>query len=230
MARERVVALMKFGNRVHMESLVERGELYMQSLSTFKTMEKDLLRADENEALSGSIPARGGSLSVQQDGAWRSLGTIAGPLRIRNEVLESANVFCTYILLETRCHQSPHELVDPRNFKFGNTFVIFTDADEFLRRVRAAVDVHRFKMETDAVQYVDPEAYWGEMGAFRKYNAYSFESEYRIILLPGFGEPYTLQVGTFSDIALLGELPEINQRLSWTKGRLVVRHYPHGGR
>jgi hypothetical protein len=225
MARDRVVAMMKFGKHAHMEALIEHGTLYMQPLSTFKAMEEDGLRSDENEALSGSIAARGGSLSVQQDGAWQARGTIAGPLRIRGEVLESANVFCAHILLATRCHLSPYQLVDPRNFAFGDTFVIFMDADEFIRRVRAAVAARGLQMEADAVQYVDPKAYWGEMGVFRKYAAYSFQSEYRIALLPGSGESYTLQVGSLSDIALLSELPEINQRMSWTtEGRLYIRH------
>lgn len=225
MARDRVIALMKFGKRVHMEELVENGALYMQPLSAFKAMEKDGLRADENEALSGSIATRGGTLSVQKDGSWRALGTIAGPLRIRGEVFENANVFCAHILLETRCNQSPDHLVDSCNFDFGDTFVIFTNADEFMRRVGVEVAARGLQMEADAVQYVDPDAYWGEMGVFRKYNAYSNQSEYRIALLPGIGEPYTLEVGSLSDIALLGKLTEINQRLSWTtEGRLIVLH------
>jgi len=208
-----------------MEALVENGELYMQPISTFKTMEKDGLRADENEALSESIPARGGLLSVQRDGEWQELGTLTGPLRIRNEVLESANVFCTHVLLATRCHQSPHQLVDPRNFAFGDTFVIFTDADEFMRRLRETVAARGLQTETGNVQYVDQDAYRGEMGVFRKYAEYSFQSEYRIALVPGSGEPYTLQVGALSDIAMLGELQEINQRLLWTKDcGLLIRN------
>ena len=140
--RDRVVGLFKFGQRPHMEEFVQDGHLYMNPLSTFKSMEADQLRADRDEALDYTMPASGAQLFVEQDEKWLPLGTLTGALRGAGQELPKANVFCMHIILASRCASHPEQLIDPRNFRFGDTVVVFTDADEFLRRVRAEIS-HR---------------------------------------------------------------------------------------
>jgi len=205
----RVLGLFKFGGRAHMEELVTEGHVYMPPLSYFVELESDALRADPAEGCARSVAADGFRLDVQVDGEWKPVGGIAGPVRFRDGTLLSANVYCTYALLDN----GAASLVDTRNYEFGDTYVVFTDGDEFLRRVRAAASRLGVKLEASLVEYVDETTYAGPMGIFRKYSSFAYQSECRLALLPGTGAPYSLRLGDLSDIALIGPLAELNTRI-----------------
>jgi hypothetical protein len=192
-----------------MEELVTKGHVYMPPLSYFVELESDALRADRAEGCTRSVVADGFRLDVQVDGEWKPVGGIVGPVRFRDGTLLSANVYCTYALLDN----GAASLVDTRNYEFGDTYVVFTDGDEFLRRVRAAASRLGIKLEASLVEYVEETTYTGPMGIFRKYSAFAYQSECRLALLPGAGEPFSLRVGDLSDIALIGELAQLNKRI-----------------
>ena len=105
------------------------------------------------------------------------------------------------------------QFVDPLNFRFGDTFAIFTDGDEFLRRVRTAADAASLKVEYHLVEYINEREHQGEMGIFRKRLRFSYQSELRIAIVPGRDEPYRLHVGDLSDITRTGPLSELNSLL-----------------
>jgi hypothetical protein len=109
-----------------------------------------------------------------------------------------------------------NSLIDPRNTKFGDTFVVLINGDEFLRRVHVAAQKTGFALKYGLVQYVDSKVYNGPMGIFRKFSAFSYQSRFRIALVPGTGNPYCLRVGDLSDITLTGNLAEINKRIRFT--------------
>ena len=192
-----------------MEELVTQGLVYMPPLSYFVELESDALRADPAEGCTRSVAADGFRLDVQVDGEWKPVGGIVGPVRFRDGTLSSANVYCTHALLDN----GPASFVDTRNFEFGDTYVVFTDGDEFLRRARAAASRLGIKLEVSLVEYVDETMYTGPMGIFRKYSSFAYQSECRLALLPGTGAPFSLHVGDLSDIALIGELAQLNKRI-----------------
>ena len=69
-------------------------------------------------------------------------------------------------------------------------------------------------MQYRLVDYVDAESYEGPMGPFKKRSEFSYQSEWRLALLPGTGEPYRLEVADLSDIVIVGDpLTEINKHL-----------------
>lgn len=72
---------------------------------------------------------------MKVDGVYRDFPGIAGPIRNFRDQDQNVNVFCMYALRR----KTPQTLVDPKNFSFGDTYVLLKDGDEFLRRVRQAV-------------------------------------------------------------------------------------------
>jgi hypothetical protein len=209
----RVIGLFKFGQRAHMEELVTEGHVYMRPLSDFMALESDALRSDPAEGSASSIPAENFRLQVKLDGEWKPVGGIVGTVRLRDGRLEKANVYCLYALLDS----IESALVDARNLGFGNTYVVFTNGDEFLRRVRAEATRLKLRLEAGLVGYVDESIYHGPMGIFRKYSSFAYQSECRLALLPGSGSPYSLRVGDLSDITVIGELAELNERIRLVK-------------
>lgn len=206
---DNILGLFKFGHRQHIDELVREGHVYMNPLSAFVQLESDSLRTDADEGLKWSIPGSGAKLQMEEGGDWLSVGTLDGPIKHLDPVVLQANVFCMYAF--RALHSAT--LVDERNFGFGDTFVVFTDGNEFLRRAKTAAEKLQLRYEAGLVQYVDGNAYRGDMGIFKKFSHFSFQSEFRIALLPGTGRPVSLNLGDLRDIAMVGELQEINSRI-----------------
>jgi hypothetical protein len=94
----------------------------------------------------------------------------------------------------------PQAGVDLRNLEWGDAFVAFVEADEFLRRVRTEAARRGYQTEVKMVEDVKQSSYKGEMGVFRKYNDFAYQSECRLVVSPGTGEVVSLRVGDLSDI------------------------------
>lgn len=206
---DRVLALFKFGDRDHIQRFVEDGLLYMNTLAYFAALEARSVRCDPDEGVAHVLHHEGLRIGFKQkvEDAYRSIGPLAGPVRFRGPDSLRANVFCMYGLQAS----TALSLVDSRNFAFGDTFVLLKDGDEFLARVRKAAVVSGHTLEYRMVEYVG-ETYSGPMGPFRKYATFAYQSEVRLALLPGTGEPYKLRLGRLSDIiALTGSLVDVNR-------------------
>jgi hypothetical protein len=104
-------------------------------------------------------------------------------------------------------------LINPKNFTFGDTYAVVKDGDEFLRRVRTAAQCAGLMLEIKMVEYVDPREHQGPMGVFRKSSAFAYQSEFRIALMPGTGVPFPFRVGDLSDITVTGPLTGINSSI-----------------
>lgn len=109
-------------------------------------------------------------------------------------------------------------IIDERNLRFGDTFAVLTNGDEFLRRVKAAAKAKSagYNLEYRLVEYYDEDTHQGEVGIFRKRTVFSYQSEFRIALIPGVDRPYSFAVGDLSDITVTGSLRDLNQRMRTT--------------
>jgi hypothetical protein len=211
MGTDRVLGLLKFGDSDHIDDLI-RGKLYMNPLSYFERLEAEEhldLRGDSFEGVGRLVQADGAILSIQVEGNFQPVMQIAGAIRWRPTGGFKANLFCMYALREPTGPQFVH----PLNLRFGDTFAVFTNGEEFLRRVRDAAALSAHELQEGLVEYIDEQRHQGIVGLFRKRLRFAHQSEFRLALVPGIERPYCLHVGDLSDIALTGPLAELNQRL-----------------
>ena len=183
MEQDRVLALFKFGKREYMERLVSEGLVYMNTLEYFSKLEDtDSVRCDANEGIGHLLQHHGVKLGVKHkvEDKWMPIGPLAGPIRFHYKDWTIPNVFCMYGLRASVAAS----LVDPRNFVFGDTFVLFMHGDEFIRRAKQAALDAGHKITCHMVEYVDENSYSGPMGPFRKYSTFSYQSEVRFALTP----------------------------------------------
>jgi hypothetical protein len=181
----------------------------MNTLEFFLRRERDEVRGDPNEGAAHMVQGRGAILQVKLEGEFKTVGTIRGPIRSWEKDPMNPNVFCMYALRAS----SASTLVDPRNFAFGDTFALITSHDQFMRRVKDAIREQGHKLAYELVRYVDENSYEGPLGVFTKSSTFAYQSEFRIALLSGTGQPHPLSIGDISDIAVVGPMAEINKRL-----------------
>ncbi len=211
MGTDRILGFLKFGRSADIGDLV-RGTLYMNPLHYFAQLEADEdpdLRGDSFEGVGRLIQADGAMLSVQIKEDYQPVGRIEGAIQWRPTDGIKANLFCMYALREPTGPQ----FVDPLNFRFGDTFAIFTNGDEFLWRVKNAAALAGHNLHYHLVEYIDEKQHQGEVGIFRKRSQFAYQSEFRIAIIPGVETPYRFQVGDLSDITLTGPLAQLNTLL-----------------
>ena len=148
-------------------------------------------------------------LSMEIDGQYHEIPGVIGPIKWRNDTDVRVNVYCMHAVVVPH-HGS--EVVDSDNFKFGNTYALVMNIDEFLRRVRQAAERAGHEVSWKLIRYIDPASYHGPAGVFTKDVKFSYQSEFRIVMRPGTGEAVSLILGNLSDIMVTGDLTSINEK------------------
>jgi hypothetical protein len=177
----------------------------MNTLSYFWNLENDPARADWLEGADRLIPPEEIERIVVEwpEGVQEIRREhLAGPVKLTLGWTAAVNIYCMFAFTVP----VPEPLVDPRNFAFGDSFVFFTNTNEFLNRVRDALRAtgkqHRFWL----VDYVDLDPSEIKHGGFMKHRRFSYQSEFRIALYGGDAfpastdEPYSLLVGSLEDV------------------------------
>jgi len=213
-----VLGLMKFGAVEYLQELLTQGHLFMQPVSYFRALEADSARGDSDEALTYCYQPSRTVLEVRGPGGdWQNVGGMVGPMLYREDRGSTGNAFCMFALrashAEALARQLAETVVDQRNQAFGDCAVVFTDGDELLLRARAAAAKDGLTLRQGLVEYVDKETYHGPMGPFRKFSAFSYQSEFRLVAKPGCVGPRSLMLGSLEDIAVRIPLAEINRML-----------------
>lgn len=218
--KQTIYALLKFGEKQHLQGFRSDGLLYMKPLAEFAKLESDMARGDCFEGTTSIIqPKHVGELifDTGKVGLGKFIGKpsdLAGPIRIGLHKTASCNVYCMFAV--TRPVDG--ELVSSKNLEFGDSFVLVLNPTEFLGRVvRASKEAGVSYFESRLVEYYDAEEYSGETGRFRKRTMFAYQNEFRIVVEPGSDSPRKLIVGGLLDITSdVLPLSKVNQILDFS--------------
>jgi hypothetical protein len=188
-----------------MEELLREGHVYMNTVSYFARLEDSSVRHDADEGTASWRQAQGATFRVLRGDEWRTLGTLRDTIRLRGDALLAANLYCLHGLTRVHCEQDFRLNL----LGFGESYVLFLDADEFFRRLQLAANAAGHKVEWHPVEYVDRGTYNGPMGLFRKFSEYAAQREVRVGLSPGCPGPLSLRLGNLADIAIMGRSDDV---------------------
>lgn len=215
-----IYGLLKFGEKQHIEEFRSNGLLYMKSLAEFAKLELDMERDDSYEGTDTIIQPKHVGKCIF-DASRMGLGKFtakpadfAAPIRLGLNRTASCNVYCMFAVMKP----VDGELVNPKNFRFGDSCVLVLNPTEFLSRVfRAVKDSGLSYLENRLVEYYDAEEYSGETGRFRKRSIFAHQNEFRIVVEPGSDTPRKISIGSLVDVTSeVLPSPEVNQRLDFT--------------
>ena len=204
MKEEKIIALFKLGEKKHMEELLHEGHVFMNSVSYFTKIEDDSPRADPDEGINYCLDGEGARFRRKKGNEWQTIGSLSGAIKFRYDYLASANLYCLHA--RTECDYGKEFKLD--QLGFGEAYVLFLNGDEFQRRVQNAAVKLGQHFQSSMVEYIQRPDYTGTMGIFRKFLEFAKDQEFRIVLLPGTGNPISLRLGDLSDIAIMGKTSE----------------------
>jgi hypothetical protein len=212
--------LMKFGQAEHMAALFYDGLLYCNTLEYFKDLES-------NDGTGDPLESATHVYDHTQFQAWILDDDGNKVAELKSEYDSTCklthfrggerNVYCMYGV-----YSAASTYVDPRNYTNERgeitkpVGVLITNVDEFRRRLEAAVqrDATITTVHARSVEYVSEEFHTGEVGPFRKYARLAYQSEFRLLFVPGDGQPRTVVLGSLEDIAEIGDSRRANDCFS----------------
>ena len=198
------IRLLKFFEKPEYAEAFLCGNLHMNPLEYFVSLEQDAVRTDKNEGADFSIQAETVEIQDPKTGKFVPVGGVINPIIYRNGYPKGINAYCMYGFPSTHGHQ-----IDPRNLKFGSSYVALTDTKEFIERARRAALRENLALNSGRITYVDRTTYHGALGPFRKFSEFSYQYEFRLVLSGGNGNALDFPIGDIRDICVVGQTTEI---------------------
>ncbi len=197
--------LVKFGTRDHLLPFLEKGKLYMNTPSYFRSVEDKELRGDRYDSM---YKIEQGARGIV---VFKTHPDV--PIEINHWVLgeddpasSTINLFCMFAL-RPKVGSYP---VDSKNFRFGDSALVLVDPQKFINRVHDSLQDMAILHHFDLMEYV-PESYTGLLGSFKKFSTFAYQSEWRIVCFDGPGRPRCVEIGSIEDIAAIIPSSEINK-------------------
>jgi hypothetical protein len=192
-------AFLRFSKEEYLKRFRNEGLLYMNTLQYFRDLESDSERGDAFEGDDWIYQPKDIEMTFDDPDAGKYKvvpGDLSGPARITLNRTLACNVYCMFAITGP----VDGDLVDKRNYRLGDSFVLVLNTSEFLSRVSAAASKAGFAGRYGLVQYYDPQEYTGDIGPFRKRKEFSHQREFRLVMQPSPGIPVELSVGSLVDI------------------------------
>lgn len=202
--------LIKFQDAEKIEYL-QKGTIYMKSLEYYRNKEKEKGDDTVGDLFEGMFHVNDGYATIPEMGICEKLSDDL----IKTSFSDSF-VFCMFSTLpEIKSFQYSQEQKE-KMASFGDTALIITNRDEFIRRVSIAVlrdkltGCHGFVRYAD--EKVDSAEYWISLlkngmsySAFWKRKRYAYQQEYRFLIEPPVTENdyYELSIGNIEDISVV---------------------------
>jgi hypothetical protein len=176
----KIVCLIKFMDPEYVESFINEGLLFMNTLEYFRTYEEadDHLRADCYEGLAASYDSKSVEMKLVKDGT--RIEPI-GKIDVFQPLADSINVYCMTMITHHDL-RTPFQL-DEKFEKFGSKAVLIEGAGlhKFMARLHKTIEsdvnlgsIYPNRMIEGSVEYVSRKEHHQNLDVFNKFNDYSW--------------------------------------------------------
>jgi hypothetical protein len=212
-----IYSLVKFGEKDNMLSLMNDGDIYLNTINYFTTIEDDF-RGDTFEGASSILKGNRIEKMIYTNplgqkiefdyGKNENLGIEINYLIDRpNWQNKPSHMYCLYMLLIKDYGDS--DVIDERNMKLGNYALVVNDPKEFIDRISQKLNDCKLSWKADIVEYIDIDQIHGEYGFFKKPKSYEYQNEYRFLISSDNEKPIKLSIGSIKDFSILLTADEI---------------------
>lgn len=210
----RIGTLIKFVEKDCYVCDFRAGKLRLGQVSSYRTRYEQEAGKRHDKAEFADIYSEMASVKVFLGGTNIYIGEGSGSIQARRNLDSQAYVFCMTAVTDAHLENGQMHHV-PRGdlISLGDYAIIVTDHREFVRRVHAEIVCNAF-LQTHPdlngeycglVEYVDFKKHRGYLGPLRKSIEFSFQDEWRIILIDSRNDTATrdhlwLKIGDLTDI------------------------------
>ena len=183
--------------------------MYLNTFKYFREIEDGLVRGDRYEGASEIQRGTEGSITTS-DGRDLGASMRSWEFGVFPPSDSATNLFSIFILTPLNYP------ITERVLSFGETAFVVRKPDEFLARIKSALESQGLPGTGGKVEYVSDD-FTGKVGPFQKRKSFEWQSEWRLKIDGGSCQPRTITLGDLSDIAFVCETSEVNDRFTVTK-------------
>lgn len=239
----RIYLLIKiFDKEEYADSFIKKGELFCKTLGDFKRSDEEDGRGDRFESVMGWHQPDQIKLTItykDNDAVERNfpIEKLAGPLTIQNNGYDRLNLYCMYAVKTPEFEESyeteeervvivekisrmlkERSTLSDEVLSLGEFAVVVYQVENFIGRVKKAVQERGFACWKGLIGYYDPDTFHGTFkeleSIFRKRSIYENQNEYRFAF--GSHEPEgtkIIHLGSLEGIAIKVPTREINEKI-----------------
>jgi hypothetical protein len=192
--------LIKFGTKEFMTMLLEKGTVYMNTASYFRTADTEG-RKDQYEGASWI------KQNMRVELLWENtkVSHSEDSELIFRHIEDDGNLYCMTAI--KRSDLEIGEIINlnlsPQLRKFGDTAIFIHNPKIFMARLRDKFESMKKTFEFGLVNYIDSNMYDGPYNIYRKPKEFSYQREFRIFTKSVGNDPLKFELGDISDVAVM---------------------------
>ncbi len=191
------VAIAKFSKKKFLKDILEKEELFFNTITYFSKKENENHQFDQYEGIN-KIYQSNNVVDLKLFDRHFKVKDNGKPIKIR---LSSNNYFThiccfTFFTNEIIEINGERKVFDPQLFEFGNYFIVGIDINEILKIISSACEIDKniFKWEISPVTYYDVKKINGDWNIFCKPLKYRYQNEIRVAIAINSNKEFKLKV------------------------------------
>ncbi|NRT13601.1 hypothetical protein [Flavobacterium sp. 14A] len=195
--------LIKFGDEANIIKLFEKGEIYMNTIKSFKQSDRKEI-GDKYEGTVDIKNFHNGELTLYLPDNPITLKTSKLQLSesYKNHI---GNIFCSYALSDKLLYRKPVHKIDSRMQTFGSHCIIIKDVSKFLNAIFSELKNRNIDYSHNIVKYHNYNKNDHQLTLFDKPHNYAYQKEHRIIAYTDLDEPLKFEIGSIKEYAEIYE-------------------------
>jgi hypothetical protein len=173
--------LIKFGSEENIKNLFEKGEIYMNTIKTFKEYDKQGI-GDKYEGVIKMHNSKASTLTLKFPN---------NPITIKPTNLQFwqsykghiGNIYSTYAVSDLLVKRKSTHKIDNRMQIFGSHCLLIKDVMRFFEAIFSELNKQNIKYSHDLVTYRDFSKLNAEISLYHKSHTLSYQKEHRIIAM-----------------------------------------------
>jgi hypothetical protein len=191
--------LIKFGDEANIVKLFEKGEVYMNTIKTFKESDQIAI-GDKYEGTADIKNFANGKLTF--DGPNNPINFKISKLQLsESHQFHIGNIFCSYALSDKLLSRKRIHKIDARMQSFGSHCVIIKDVPKFLNAIFTQLNNKNIAFLHNIVKYHNYTKNNHVLTIFDKSHNLFYQKEHRIIAYTDLEEPLKLEIGSLNEYA-----------------------------
>ncbi len=207
-----VVFLLKFGQKEHINNLLKKGEIYMNTIQWFKNYEKDGI----GDIYEGTIEVeniKNGKLTFKIPNNPITLNSTNFQLR-KHHKGHIGNIFSTYAISTLLLKRKSIHRIDKRMKKFGTHCLIIKDLKQFLDSITDKLTEMGIENSHNIVKYKNLKKNNHKISLFDKTHLLSYQKEHRIIAWTEKNSVLKFDIGSIEHYAEMHPIDKIIESLT----------------
>ncbi|RKN83480.1 hypothetical protein [Ulvibacterium marinum] len=194
-----VIFLLKFGKKEHIENLLRKGEIFMNTIQWFKNFEKEGI-GDIYEGASEVENIKNGRLTLRIPNNPVTFNNASLQLR-KHHTGHIGNIFSTYAISTLLLRRKSIHRIDKRMNRFGTHCLIIKDVQQFLNSVTNKLAEMGIEYSHNMVRYKNLNKNNHKLSLFNKTHLLSYQKEHRIIALTDEDSVLQFEIGSIEHCA-----------------------------